>query len=177
MKNFQRFFLTAVFSLISIVSANAQISSVYTNLTQNSCKTIATNEETGGETQKCRGIGKWSLLTLYDDQRMSVNVVAPDQAVAELNFWSVVSSGFSSLGTKAEWRVRKEKNGLVPTALIIRVNTSEGEGVKKSGKSYLAVAKITGTETCVTDKIELQRNANLLARKAADSSAEKPCLQ
>lgn len=163
--------------IVLAFSADAQVYSVYTKLVDKNCRTLKTDEETGSSTRQCPGLGKWSLLTLYDDQRMSVNVVAPDRKTYELNYWSVITTAFSSLGDKAEWRVRKEKDGAItPIALIVRVNAAKSEnGGKRT--SYLTVAKITDGEICVTDKIGSGRNANLLARQAADESANRSCLQ
>jgi hypothetical protein len=43
--------------------------------------------------------------------------------------------------------------------------------------SYLAFAKITSNEICVTDKISPGPKANEDARRAADAAASKPCLK
>ena len=177
MKRFNHILAVGVVLVGLAFSVDAQVYSVYTNLADKTCRTVKTDDETGSSTQQCRGFGKWSLMTLYDDQRMSVNVVAPDRKAYELNYWSVITTAFSSLGDKAEWRVRKEKNGVAtPIALIVRVNAAPG-GNGGGRTSYLAIAKITDGDICVTDKIGVQRNANLLARQAADEAANKPCLQ
>ena len=177
MKKINLLILAVFFSAIVPFSAAAQVSSVYTNLTKDNCQTVETTEETGGSVQKCKGFGAWSLMVLDDDERMSVNVVAPDEKQHELDFWSVITPAFSSLGTKAEWRVKKEGDELQPIALIIRVNsTSEATG-KRKRSSYLAVSKITADGICVVEKISGQKNANQLAQTSADNSAQKPCLQ
>lgn len=177
MNKFNGLILATSFLIVSAVSVNAQTSSVYTNLIGSGCKTVETNAETGGAVQECKGFGKWSLMILDDDERMSINIVSPDKKTSELNFWSVVTTAFSSLGAKAEWRVKKEANGLTPIALIVRVNSSSDATGKMVRQSYLAVTKITAAEICVTDKIADGKNANQLARSAADNSANKSCLQ
>jgi hypothetical protein len=106
------------------------------------------------------------------DVRMSIDVITPDGTAHELNYWSVITSGFSSLGPRAEWRMR----GGRPIALIVRVNASENPENASQLTSYLAVAKITPREICVTDRIAPAPNANEAARTAADSSAGRPCL-
>ncbi len=169
--------LALILTLTAIGSAKAQISSVYTNLTKPNCRTTEMNKETGSSVQKCRGFDNWSLIILDDDDRMSINVAAPDEKKYELNFWSVVTTAFSSLGNKAEWRVRKDENGITPIALIVRVNaTSEATG-RRARQSYLTVSKITDGEICVVEKISSQKNANQMAHTSADNSAGKPCLQ
>ena len=166
-----------LFFLVFAGSATAQNFSVYSNLTGSGCRTIKTDSETGGSESRCRGYGKWSLAVLDDDDRMSVNAVSPDGKQSELNFWTVVTPAFSSLGGKAEWRIQKNGKTVKPVALIIRVNaTSETDGIPQR-QSYLAVSKITDDEVCVVEKITNQRSANQLARAAADRAATKPCLQ
>jgi len=176
MKKFSSLFLTVI-GFIFVSSAHAQISSVYTDLTEGNCKITESDNETGSEVRDCRSFGKWSLQMLYDDQRMSVNVIAPGKKAAELNFWNVVTGSSSSLGAKAEWRVKKVQNETVPIALIIRVNSSSDENGKNIRKSFLTVTKITAGEICVTHKIEDRNNANQRAREFADTSADKSCLQ
>jgi hypothetical protein len=86
----------------------------------------------------------------------------------------VITQAFSSLGAKAEWRVIGSK----PVGLIVRVKAFEQDdpGAPKR-KSYLAVAKITPQEICVTDKIDSSANANQEARRRADAAMTKPCLK
>ena len=71
----------------------------------------------------------------------------------------------------------RQKGKLLSVALIIRYNASENPDNPNKHTSYLAVAKITATEICVTDKISPGPNANTEARRAADSAATKPCFK
>lgn len=157
-------------------STTAQTSAVYTNLSGGNCRTVKSDEETGSLEKRCGGFGNWSLMVLDDDDRMSVNIVTPDQKQHELNFWWVITPAFSSLGSKAEWRVVKENGILKPLSLIVRINSTSEQNGKRERRSYLAVSKITETEICVVEKISEQRNANQLARDAAENAAAKPCL-
>jgi hypothetical protein len=70
-----------------------------------------------------------------------------------------------------------QKQKLVPVALILRYNASEDPESPNKLISYLAVAKITTTEICVTDKILPGPKANEDARRAADAAPAKPCLK
>lgn len=176
MKKNYRLILAVIFSMVLVGSATAQNSSVYTNLTGGGCRAVKSDAETGSSETRCRGYGKWSLMVLDDDDRMSVNVLSPDEKQHELNFWTVVTPAFSSLGNRAEWRVQKDGRMLKPVALIVRVNaTSEATG-RRTRQSYLAVSKITDDEVCVVEKIGNQKNANQMAQTAADNAAAKPCL-
>jgi hypothetical protein len=145
---------------------------MYTSLRGKDCKTISIDKESGGSVQRCSGVGGYTLRVLDDDSRVSITVVAPNGVEFPLDYWSVVTSNFSSLGEKAEWRVIKRNGKVVPIALIVRVN-SQGDGTTTS---YLAVARITPKHICVTDRISPSTNANDLARTAADNSAGKECL-
>lgn len=145
--------------------------SVYTDISPDRCKTIETHEETGGSVQKCPGVAGYGLLVEEDDLRQSVTVVSPDGRKHPLNYWQVITSAFSSLGEKAEWRVEKKGGKVRPYALIVRVNASENPEKPEQKSSYLAVAKITPGAVCVTDKVK----TNEEARAAADASADKPC--
>jgi hypothetical protein len=70
------------------------------------------------------------------------------------------------------------QNGkLVPVALIVRYNASEDPETPNKTMSYLAVAKITPTTICVTERISPGPKANEDARRAADVASTKPCLK
>lgn len=165
--------------LIAAPTSFAQTrSSVYTDLDAKKCRTLKLSSAEGGEYQgRCKGIAGYTLLVTEGDLRQNIEVVTPSGAKHSLDLWSVVSSAFSSLGPKAEWRVAKVKGKLSPVALIVRYNASENPEDSTKITSYLAVAKITSSSICVTDKISPGPNANAEARTAADVSASKPCLK
>ena len=148
------------------------IHSVYTSL-EKDCRVTRVDEETGGSTSRCSGVAGYALNVHDDDARMSIDVVAPDGKAHELNYWGVVTHGFSGVGPRAEWRMRGER----PIALIVRVNASEDPEDATRITSYLAVARITPAETCVTDRIGPVPDANTVARAAADRSAGRTCLK
>jgi hypothetical protein len=164
--------LTAVFALALTVSADS-VKSVYSSLYK--CKLVTTGHDYS--TQACAGVAGYNLRLEYDDARESITVVTPNGRKHPLNLWEAISSGFSSVGQKAEWRVITKNGKLVPIALIVRFNASENPEDSSKVTSYLAVAKITPQKICVTDKIPPSATANEEARRAADASADKPCLQ
>lgn len=153
------------------------LSSVYTSLAPRDCATVGANKEVAGSTQRCGGVGGYSLLVEDADARVSVTVVAPGGKRYGLDYWQVVTTAFSNVGDKAEWRVARRGRRNVPVALIVRVNANEDAEHPEKVTSYLAVAKITPQQVCVTDKIAPGANANEEARRAADSAASRPCLQ
>jgi len=155
----------------------ASVSSVYTDLSPAKCKTIKVTKDPGSSVQKCTGVAGFSLLVLDDDARQSVTVVTPEGQEHALDYWHVVTGHFSFLGEKAEWRMVKRGGKLVPIALIVRVYANENPEAPNQRTSYLAVAKITPEKICVTAKIKATTTANAAARRAADASAGKPCLE
>ena len=159
--------LVISFLLILSTAAFAQNKSIYTPISNAECKTTNTSPVSGY--LNCPGSGGYSLEVLDDDARMSINVVAPDKKVYELDFWGHFRR-FSFVGEKAEWRLK----GKTPVALIIRYDVSDG-GDDGKNISYLMVAKITKNSACVTDIVKPSKNQNLTAQKLADKSALKPC--
>ncbi len=158
--------------IVSVAGAIAQSNrSAYTSLEQKQCRTLkSTNSDYEG---RCRGVAGYILLVSEGDLRQNVTVVTPQGTKHSLDLWDVISGGFSSVGPKAEWRMAKQ----TPVALIVRYNASEDPAQPNKLTSYLAVAKITATEVCVTDKISPSATANDDARRAADSAATKQCLK
>jgi hypothetical protein len=153
-------------------TAAGEIRSVYSTLDAAPCRITALDEESASSTARCPGAAGHALNVHDGDARMSIDIITPDGRVHELNYWHVVTSGFSGLGPRAEWRMQGER----PIALIVRVNASENPEDSSIITSYLAVAKITAREICVTDRIAPAPNANEAARRAADSSADRACL-
>jgi hypothetical protein len=147
--------------------------SVYTDISD--CPVVELDEETGATSTLCDGIAGYELLVTDEDARMSVTVIAPDRSQHALDYWHVVTFAFSTLGTKAEWRVIDRNGELAPVALIVRVNASEGDDPSVTA-SYLAVAKITPEKICVTDRIDPSADMNTTARRAADTADKRPCL-
>ena len=155
-----------------------QNSSVYTSLEVKQCRTIKTETTGAGDYEgRCPGVSGYYLTLLEGDLRQNIIVTTPKGSKHSLELWDVVSGGFSSVGPKAEWRMATAKGKQAPVALIIRYNASEDPDNADKRTSYLAVAKITATEICVTDKVLPGPNANEAARIAADAAADKACLK
>ena len=173
--------LTLLATVVLIVSVSARVhaqtnQSIYTSLDPKQCKKVRTIES-GDYEGRCPGVAGYSLLVVEGDLRQNITVITPQKKQHSLELWNVVSSAFSSLGPRAEWRVTKKEGKVAPYALIVRYNASEDVEHPDKLTSYLAVAKITSSSICVIEKIPPDAKANELARVAADSAAEKPCLQ
>lgn len=159
-------------SLILLVTAGAQaqIKSVYTSLAAKACKPTAKSSDDGYE-GICPGVGGYKLLAMEGDLRQNIHVIAPGGKKFDLNFWGFYGN-FSSVGEKAEWRVKAGK----PIALIARYNVSNAEDSSKI-TSYLLVSKISRTQSCVVKFVEPGPNQNATARKFADTAANMSCLE
>jgi hypothetical protein len=162
---------------LSLNASATSIDSIYTDLSPGRCKTIKVEQDGGGSVQKCAGVSGYSLLVEDADVRQSITVVAPDGKRHPLNYWQVITTAFSTVGDKAEWRVKREGGEARPIALIVRVRAQENPDQLEQVTSYLAVAKITAEKICVTDRVKGAATANEEARRAADTSAGKPCLE
>ena len=165
-------FLVISVLLLTTVSACAKNRSVYTPLTGSDCSVTIDSTVPGVGSGICRGVGDYNLKLLSDDERMSVNVIAPDSKQFELDFWGYFGN-FSSVGERAEWRIKGKK----PVAVIIRYDVADrgGDGDKRT--SYLMVSKISAAQSCVVAIVKPGKNQNAQARRIADSAANKPCKQ
>lgn len=156
--------------------AQAQVRSLYTDLAANKCKTLSLEPESESSTQQCPGLAGYRVRVEEGDLRQNLRLIPPGKKEVSLELWTVVSSAFSSLGPRAEWRVVQQNGKTVPIALILRYNASENPEDASLITSYLVVVKLIPGAICVTDKIKPGAGANLAAQKAADASANKACL-
>ena len=167
-------FFSAIILTILLFSSAAlgQTKSLYTGLTTKDCK-ASTKPVEDGYIGICPGIAGYTLELIEGDLRQTLNIVAPNKKKYELALWSNVSSGFSSLGAKAEWRMK----GKAPVALIIRFNASENSEDSSKITSYLVVVKISETDVCIVNILKPSKTQNIEARKLADTPAKTVCQQ
>jgi hypothetical protein len=155
------------FILIISTVAFAQNKSTYTSL---AAKCKATKESSDdGYTGICDGVGGFKLEVSEGDLRQNIKVISPSKKKFDLNLWSFYG-GFSSVGEKAEWRVK----GTVPTALIVRFNVSDAEDSSKT-TSYLMIAKVSKTSACIVDVVMPSKTQNADAQKIADKASTMAC--
>lgn len=156
-------------------AASTQPDSLYTTLNGPDCKVVSSNADQGSASGRCPGVGDYKLDWQEGDLRQTINVIAPNGKEFPLELWSTVASGFSALGDKAEWRVKKDGKKTTPIALVVRYNVSEDPDKPEKTTSYLTISKITADEVCVTDVVKPGKDANQQARDLADVAASKPC--
>ena len=153
------------------------LETVYTDLTEDKCTDVDADEAEEWSVQSCKGVEGYKLRVSEGDLRQTIDVVFPDGSKHELDMWTVVSSGFSTVGDKAEWRIRKADGKAVPVALIVRYNVNADPEDTEKITSYLTVTKITANDACITDVIQPVKNANLRARELAETAAGRPCIR
>ncbi len=169
-----RSLLIAIFTFLSLplLASATPTGSIYSDLSSKHCKTIEFDKETSSSVRKCAGVAGHSLLVQNHDAMQSVTILTPDGQQHPLHYTRVISV-FSTVSEKAEWRVERKDGKVVPIALIVRVYSNEID----APNSYLAVAKITAEKICVTERIKGGAGANEKARRAADASDTKACLE
>jgi hypothetical protein len=93
-----------------------------------------------------------------------------------LSYDEFVTRHMSSLDGRAHWRVTPGDGEQVPIALVVRVQAREDiDDPEKVTNTYLAVAKITPHETCITERIAAGAGSEAELHSAADSAQNRPC--
>ncbi|MFP5393671.1 MAG: hypothetical protein ACLGI6_19335 [Gammaproteobacteria bacterium] len=125
-----------------------------------------------GSTRRCSGVAGYALNVHDDDDRTSVDIVAPKGDIYPLSYWDVVTLGYASVGQKAEWRMGTRKGRSVPTALVVRLTRLDN----RNPGELIAVARVDRDGACVIFKGDMaDPGVDELARKAAAEPNQK-CL-
>jgi hypothetical protein len=170
--------LAAVTVLAAATSATpAYPATVITDLHGKACKILSFDRETGAATRQCTGVAGYKLLVHDEDGRTSIDVVPPARRKLPLNFWDVVSSGYSTIGRKAEWHMARRHGKLVPVGLVVRVNTVDTVALDRYRRGALTtVTRIGADNACVVFKTNAaSREASRKARAVA-IDPRAPCL-
>ncbi len=146
--------------------------SLYTDLYGKSCKTLEQHPGSGASTRQCAGVGGYSLLVHEARAQTSIDIVPPTGAVYPLEYWEVVTPGLSRVGRKAEWRVEARHGKVVPTALLVRLDTGNPitEGPREATGAIITATRIASDGACVV----YQGDGAL---KTADSTARSAVLE
>ena len=168
--------IAVVLTIFSSVAFGQKIESIYTGLSDKDCQAVKSSDDgDDGYRGMCKGVGGYKLELLEGDLRQTINVIAPNGTKSELDLWTAVSSAFSSVGGKAEWRVTQSGKTVAPQSLIVRFNASENPDDSSKITSYLVVVKLSGNSACISEVIKPSALQNEKARQAADNSAGLPC--
>ncbi len=166
--------LTIFFLLTTIsFSENLKYESQYTNIDiDKDCTTTKIYELGMGGEFNCGKFANLNVEVFADDLRHTIDLIR-DGKRYNLDFVNTITTHFTELGKKIEWRYVKGQEGS-PTAMIVRLYVDEGALTKDS--SYLVVSKITKDTICVVKKIPAQINQNELAREVADRASNLSCI-
>jgi len=164
--NFCPFTLLGIF--LAWPAAADGIDSAYTRIQLEACPQIETAEEdegTFGGSWQCPGYQGQTVYVAEGDLRMFVSFgpAAADEPAATQTLPS-----FNTVNDTLEWRLRDG----VPFATILRWFPSLDEGAR-TGSVLIVTQLKPGGGTCQVARIdaEANRNANALARQAADTLA------
>ncbi len=155
------------------------VESVYTDLGQGNCeKHIDLDDPNESTYQLCPGVLGYSVIVRHvDSGRLSIDIRTPENGTYPLDYQEFVTRHMLHLSNRAEWRVSMNDGNNIPIALIVPVHAHENiEEPEQVSTSYLAVAKITPTEVCITDSIVKDSLGQAGVRRVADSARSRPCL-
>jgi len=173
---FRHCLLASVITLLTIPAQAA--TSMYSDLYGKSCKIVEFDKASGATTRRCAGVAGYSLLVHEANAQTSVDIVTPKRAVYPLQYWEVVTPGLARVGRKAEWRVEQRGARLVPTALLVRLDTGNllTSGPRVAPGPVLTAARIAADGACVVYQGDATpRTADAAARSAAADRRSK-CL-
>ena len=161
--------LAAFVTLFAAASGTqAYPATVTTDLYGKACKILAFDRDTGAATRQCAGVAGYKLLVHDEDGRASIDVLPPATRALPLNFWDVVSSGYSTMGRKVEWHMARRNGKLVPVGLVVRVNTVDAAQDRVRHGALTTVTRIGPHAACVVFKTHsASRQASRMTRAAA----------
>ena len=153
--------------------SSEKYTSTYTSIDEKDCMTLDSDDL--GSIQECEPFGNIGVKVIEGDTRQGITLTHQNREYI-LNFQSIVKVGFSTLGSKLEWRYEKGKPKTVK-GMIVRLDVNEDPENLDKITSYLIVSKITADNICVVGKILPQLNQEELARAMLDAKEELPCLK
>lgn len=159
--------LFSAFALSLLLAANPAMAeeSAYTDLDLGECKVLKRYEEAGGFDLSCPGLPNVDVFVSEGDARMDIDFGARNTSFDTFG-------QLNSLGSRIEWRLRNGE----PFAAIVRhkLQVSENGSAFDHGEvlsvSTVGTKRNPGCPIAYVDAL-LNKNANTLARAAADEEA------
>lgn len=163
-------FLLALGLIITVGSKSAltaEITSVYTKIDLEACQLLSApsdEDATIGGTWTCAGYHGQPVMVAEGDLRMFVSF-GPDAGNEPAAVQTLPR--FNTINETLEWRLR----GGVPFATILRWFPSKADG--SQGSVLIVTQLLPGGGTCQIARIDAKanKNANVMARQAADTLA------
>lgn len=152
--------------------------STYTDLSDKVCKRVEPDPDSGAIYEAdCPGAGGYKVHYSESDHSQVLSLTDPQGKETLLAFRAVLNtvSDFY-LGEKLEWRMDSKGADAKPRAMIVRLTKFTDPVDRTKTESFLAVVKLTGGETCVTDLVPGSADQNVKARQLADTKG-RPCMK
>ncbi len=169
-----RLFLAPLILWAGLTAAAAQTpTSAYTKTIGSDCKTRIEKQDGQeiGSTAVCKGFGGIAVTLYEDDSRVAVSYGRKPSAEPAAK---VFFGPLNSVGDMLEWRIVAEGGARKPFATILRwrLNPVDDNGDPKK-LEVLVVTRLAPGPICHVAYVdaEANRDANELARKAADETA------
>ena len=167
--------ISIIFSSLSYAEElnNKKYISSYTSIDEKDCMTLDSDDL--GSIQECEAFEDIGVKVVEGDIRQSI-ILRYQNREYILNFQSIINTGFSTLGSKVEWRHEKG-NPKNLKGMIVRLEVNENLEDLDKTTSYLIVSKIVPNDICIVAKIFPQPKQNEFAKAILDSQEELPCLK
>ena len=159
--------LAALLGLAGAVAAAPGLSSTYSDISPGRCGAKPARAPADHEAvrQRCRLLGLFGVEIVYGGTSVAVTLQGSEGPPARLG------AGYA-VGDRIEWRGLREAGRFVPRAAIVRLSSRDPAGRVVSA---LAVLRVEGGRVCAAGVLDAAgRDANLLAREAADRAASGP---
>jgi len=169
-------FLSILIFLSSLLNAEemeSKFTSSYTSIDEKDCLTLDSDDL--GSIQECESFSDITVKVVEGDIRQSI-ILTRNFKEYILNFQSTITSSFSTLASKIEWRHERD-NMKNLKGMIVRLEVNDNEEDLDATTSLLLVSKITTDQICIIGKILPQDKQNEVARKMLDNSDDIPCLR
>jgi hypothetical protein len=160
-------------------AANPAVTSQQTSLAEANCRKASDADDPNNTPYLvCPGVAGYTLtVRQVESGRTSIDVTDPSGKAFPLRYQEVITRFMFGLEPQAEWRILTENGKPTPIALIVTLHAHEDPSdPAKATATYVAVAKITAQEICVTDKLPKQAPPDEAVRQAAASARNRPCL-
>lgn len=168
--------------LIGFIDVNAQVTSSYTKINDEYCKSVDEGLGNGNLFRaECKGIGGYKVIYWEgESSHQEIYLKSPSGKILGPDLMKISMIPYSEVGAELEWRVKYKNKKPIPYALIVKYKTlavpdSEPE-FSIPEKNYLVIVKIKGETACITDFFQTEKkDEKAKARKLADQALQKPC--
>ena len=161
--------LAALLAVAALATpAQAAFNSAYTDLNLDEC--LVLDADDFGASWACPGYKGYPLMVSEGDLRFSLAY-----GFNPSDNWQSLPP-FNRLGEKLEWRLSNDLGRWMPIATIVRYHTADPETGEDKGQ-VLVVTQLVEGNVCHIAYIDAlaNKNANELAREAADASGDFDC--